>query len=285
MYSTPHIADGVARSSTHSKRRSNNGLARQVVRGSLRGHRPSRHSPSDPASQTERRHRLKCPICDCLREVSRLRKGCFVPIFQNFTYLHHVSFSQGLRSTGHGVRSSVRRRPSQTVMFSPWRVKRDPRVRLDCLFHSHSFFAQEETDQRLGIVHFKTSCNEVAQRRFNRAMRYQHSFWYRQPRELLEEMLKAELSEGQARIFWPINFVAPECDFGLWNSLRREAPTFVLPRAFTNSTEVCLAATFPALPDTPNPYWGRNRSRGRHSAVSSCVVASRVPPQALRCGP
>src|ERR1700676_3071645 len=38
-------------SSTHSKRRSNNGLAGQVVLGSLRGHRPTRHSPSHPASQ------------------------------------------------------------------------------------------------------------------------------------------------------------------------------------------------------------------------------------------
>ena len=44
---------------------------------------------------------------------------------------------------------------------------------------SQSTFSQEETDQRLGTVHFETSCNEVAQRRFDRAMRYQHSFWYR----------------------------------------------------------------------------------------------------------
>jgi hypothetical protein len=28
--------------------------------------------------------------------VSCLRKGCFVPIFQNLTHLYHVSFSQGL---------------------------------------------------------------------------------------------------------------------------------------------------------------------------------------------
>ena len=41
-------------------------------------------------------------------------------------------------------------------------------------------FAQDESDQRLGTVHFETSCNEVAQRRFDRAMRYQHSFWYRE---------------------------------------------------------------------------------------------------------
>jgi hypothetical protein len=38
-------------------------------------------------------------------------------------------------------------------------------------------FGQEETEQRLGAVHFDTSCNETAQRRFDRGMRYQHSFW------------------------------------------------------------------------------------------------------------
>jgi hypothetical protein len=38
-------------------------------------------------------------------------------------------------------------------------------------------FGQEETEQRLGTVHFDTSCNETAQRRFDRGMRYQHSFW------------------------------------------------------------------------------------------------------------
>ena len=43
--------------------------------------------------------------------------------------------------------------------------------------------AQDSDDQGLGRVHFETSCNEVAQRRFDRAMRYQHSFWYRQSQE------------------------------------------------------------------------------------------------------
>jgi len=37
-------------------------------------------------------------------------------------------------------------------------------------------FGQEGTDQRLGTVHFATSCNETAQRRFDRGLRYQHSF-------------------------------------------------------------------------------------------------------------
>jgi Tfp pilus assembly protein PilF len=53
-------------------------------------------------------------------------------------------------------------------------------------------FAQEETDQRLGTVHFETSCNEAAQRRFDRGMRYQHSFWYRASKEIFEDTLKAD---------------------------------------------------------------------------------------------
>ena len=36
--------------------------------------------------------------------------------------------------------------------------------------------AQGDVDQQLGNVNFKTSCNEVAQRRFDRGMRYQHSY-------------------------------------------------------------------------------------------------------------
>ena len=61
-------------------------------------------------------------------------------------------------------------------------------------------FSQEESDQRLGTVHFPTSCNEVAQRRFDRAMRYQHSFWYRESRGIFEEVIKAD----------------PECSIAYW---------------------------------------------------------------------
>src|SRR6266404_1444227 len=53
-------------------------------------------------------------------------------------------------------------------------------------------FAQENADQKLGTVHFETSCNETAQRRFDRAMRYQHSFWYTASKEIYEEALKAD---------------------------------------------------------------------------------------------
>jgi tetratricopeptide (TPR) repeat protein len=60
--------------------------------------------------------------------------------------------------------------------------------------------AQENADQKLGTVHFATSCNETAQRRFDRAMRYQHSFWYTASREIYEETLKAD----------------PECAIAYW---------------------------------------------------------------------
>jgi tetratricopeptide (TPR) repeat protein len=61
---------------------------------------------------------------------------------------------------------------------------------------------QEETDQRFGTVHFATSCNDVAQRRFDRAMRYQHSFWYQSSREIFEDVLKADPECGIA--YWGI---------------------------------------------------------------------------------
>jgi tetratricopeptide (TPR) repeat protein len=59
---------------------------------------------------------------------------------------------------------------------------------------------QEAAEQQLGNVHFATSCNEVAQRRFDRAMRYQHSFWYRESQAIFEDVLKAD----------------PQCGIALW---------------------------------------------------------------------
>lgn len=52
--------------------------------------------------------------------------------------------------------------------------------------------AQDSADDQFGKVHFSTSCNEPAQRRFDRAMRYQHSFWYRPAKEVFEDALKAD---------------------------------------------------------------------------------------------
>ena len=60
--------------------------------------------------------------------------------------------------------------------------------------------AQDTSEQRLGTVHFETSCNEAAQRRFDRGMRYQHSFWYSAARDIFEDAIKAD----------------PECAIAYW---------------------------------------------------------------------
>lgn len=62
--------------------------------------------------------------------------------------------------------------------------------------------SSQGADQQLGNVHFETSCNETAQRRFDRAMRYQHSFWYSAAREIFEEAAKADAACGIA--YWGI---------------------------------------------------------------------------------
>src|SRR3954452_17722074 len=62
--------------------------------------------------------------------------------------------------------------------------------------------AQTDADHQLGTVHFKTSCNEVAQRRFDRGMRYQHSYWYLNAKEVFEEAIKADPTCGIA--YWGI---------------------------------------------------------------------------------
>ena len=63
-------------------------------------------------------------------------------------------------------------------------------------------FAQDDVDQRFGTVHFATSCNDVAQRRFDRGMRYQHSFWYTQAKEIFEDAAKADPTCGMA--YWGV---------------------------------------------------------------------------------
>lgn len=75
--------------------------------------------------------------------------------------------------------------------------------------------ADAQTDRQLGNVHFATSCNEMAQRRFDRAMRYQHSFWYRQSQELFESVLAADPDCGIA--YWGIAL-------SLWNNPHSPPP-------------------------------------------------------------
>jgi Tfp pilus assembly protein PilF len=54
--------------------------------------------------------------------------------------------------------------------------------------------------QQLGSVHFETSCKPAAQKLFDRAMLYQHSFWYSASRRTFEDALKAD----------------PECAIAYW---------------------------------------------------------------------
>ena len=53
-----------------------------------------------------------------------------------------------------------------------------------------SAFAAPTAD--FGKVHFETSCNAEAQQRFDQAMLYQHSFWYRASQKSFEDALKAD---------------------------------------------------------------------------------------------
>jgi hypothetical protein len=75
--------------------------------------------------------------------------------------------------------------------------------------------AQKDIDQQLGNVHFRTSCNDAAQQHFNRAMRYQHSFWYRASKKAFEETLKAD--PNCAIAYWGIAL-------SLWNNPHNAPP-------------------------------------------------------------
>jgi tetratricopeptide (TPR) repeat protein len=52
--------------------------------------------------------------------------------------------------------------------------------------------AQDRSEQQLGTVHFATSCTPPAQQHVDRAMLYQHSFWYRRSKETFEQALQAD---------------------------------------------------------------------------------------------
>jgi hypothetical protein len=55
---------------------------------------------------------------------------------------------------------------------------------------------------KLGTVHFETSCKPEAQKLFDEGMLYQHSFWYRASQQVFEDVLKAD----------------PECGIAYWGT-------------------------------------------------------------------
>lgn len=61
---------------------------------------------------------------------------------------------------------------------------------------------QTPRHQHLCAVHFETSCNEAAQAHFDRGMRYQHSFWYRESKASFEEAPRADAR--CAIVYWGI---------------------------------------------------------------------------------
>ena len=106
--------------------------------------------------------------------------------------------------------------------------------------------AQDTTDQQLGNVHFETSCNEVAQRRFDRAMRYQHSYWYVQAREVLEETLKADPSCAIA--YWGIAL-------GLWDNQHNPPPARTTRPRWRPSRRPRRSAPRPSASATTSMRW------------------------------
>src|SRR4051795_8757234 len=64
-----------------------------------------------------------------------------------------------------------------------------------------SAFAQA-VDDKLGKVHFETSCTPEAAAAFDRGMLYQHSFWYAASQRAFNDALKAD--PGCAIAYWGI---------------------------------------------------------------------------------
>src|ERR1041384_2144074 len=65
------------------------------------------------------------------------------------------------------------------------------------LFLTQQAFGQPD-ETKLGKVHFETSCKPEAQKHFDRAMLYQHSFWYRASQMAFEDALKTDPECGIA---------------------------------------------------------------------------------------
>src|SRR6478735_4193190 len=69
------------------------------------------------------------------------------------------------------------------------------------IFIAHPVLAQPAVET-LGKVHFETSCTPDAAVAFDRAMLFQHSFWYRASQRSFEAALKAD--PGCAIAYWGI---------------------------------------------------------------------------------
>src|SRR5260370_38532334 len=98
----------------------------------------------------------------------------------------------------------------------------------------------QSDDEKLGAVHFETSCTSVAQKLFDRGMLYQHSFWYRASQRVFEDVLKADPECGIA--YWGIALSL------LWNP-HSPAPA----KNLAEGAAVLPNATTPAPKTHPDP--------------------------------
>jgi tetratricopeptide (TPR) repeat protein len=78
----------------------------------------------------------------------------------------------------------------------------------------------QSRENQLGKVEFETSCTPAAQAQFNRAMLYQHSFWYRASQRAFEEVLKTDPACSMANwgvalsLLWNPHVPAPAKNLG-----------------------------------------------------------------------
>ena len=98
-----------------------------------------------------------------------------------------------LRSGGNSIQTW-----SQIIMKTPFAIAAAAAAGLSFV---QPALGQSE-DNKLGTVHFETSCKPEAQKLFDSAMLYQHSFWYRASQQVFGDVLKADPECGIA--YWGI---------------------------------------------------------------------------------
>jgi hypothetical protein len=117
------------------------------------------------------RDAMALPLCMCERDVSVARPG---------------------ENRGPSAKSAPDAADRKDAMTKPRLFTVSLLTAAASLALSQPAAAQDDRGAQLGKVHFETSCNEAAQQRFDRGMRYQHSFWYSASREIFEDVLKAD---------------------------------------------------------------------------------------------
>src|SRR5437879_3483741 len=90
----------------------------------------------------------------------------------------------GARGPGHPI---ILRPDGRATMKKPFAIA----ATAAGLVLAQTALAQTD-DTKLGKVHFETSCKPEAQKHFDRAMLYQHSFWYRASQMAFEDVLRAD---------------------------------------------------------------------------------------------